>query len=106
MTLLRRGVLVLAGLALIASFVLGLVPAYARPVVTTPPPGVDTVNCGTVFASTRWSNEDGCEGPRLERAGYTVGALLLGFVSGAVGLGLYLVEARSPGHMATGRRKR
>lgn len=98
MALLRRGVLVLAGLALIASFVVGLVPAHAA--------GPEKVDCGTVFASTRWSNDDACEGPRLDRLGLTVGALLLGFMSGAIGLGLYLVEMRSPGHRAAGRRKR
>lgn len=93
-TWVRRGFLILAGLALVASFVLGVLPTHATVVVSSPPPVMEKVNCGTVFSSTKWSNDDNCEPLLLNQSGLMIGAFLLGFVSGAIGFGLYLSEAR------------
>lgn len=78
---------VLCGLAaalLAGAASLGLLPNPGRTVVDADaPPSVD---CGTVFVETEYSNDDGCEGPVLRRMGWM---LLLGLAAvplGAVGL--------------------
>jgi hypothetical protein len=90
----RRIILLIAGLALMVTPVVGLVPVHARPLIASPPPGVENVNCGTVFASTKWSNDDGCEGPILSRAGLMAMMFLIALGSGAVGLVLLFTDAR------------
>lgn len=52
------------------------------------------VNCGTIFANTRWSDADDCDGPILIRFAVTVIALGVTVVSGGVGLALLSVQAR------------
>jgi hypothetical protein len=56
--------------------------------------GPETVNCGTPFASTRWSSDEGCEGPILSRFGLVATMLLIALASGAIGLLLLFTEAR------------
>lgn len=52
------------------------------------------VNCGTVFANTRWSDADSCDGPILVRFAATLIALGVTVVSGGVGLALQSGQAR------------
>lgn len=84
----RRVLLAVAGLSLLLAPVLGLLPVHARPVISSPPPGRETVNCGTVFADTEWSGDDGCEGPLLSRGGLVVLMALIAVSVGAIGLTL------------------
>jgi hypothetical protein len=90
----RIVLLSIAAIALVVTPVIGLVPVHAKPLAGIAPPGAETVNCGSPFASTRWSSDDGCEGPVLSRFGLVATILLIALASGAIGLVLLFTEAR------------
>jgi hypothetical protein len=85
--------LALAGFALVATLLLALLPTQGE-VIEAGERIAGEVNCGTVFANTRWSDADSCDGPILIRFAATVIALGVTVVSGGVGLALLSVQAR------------
>ncbi len=98
--IIQRATLIIGGLALVASLLLGVLPTRGEAIVSFVPPGGEIygeVNCGTVFSDTKWSNADGCEGPILIRFGWMVMALLAAVVFGGVGLVLLFLQARRGG---------
>ena len=100
MRTIQRATLIIGGLALVASLLLGVLPTRGEAIVSFVPPGGEIfgdVNCGTVFSDTKWSNADGCEGPLLIRFGWMVMAFLAAVVSGGVGLVLLFLQARRGG---------
>jgi hypothetical protein len=86
--------LVVAGLAFTGGLLLGSLPTRARPVITAPHPGTEKVNCGTVFSDTEWSNDDGCEGPLLNRAGLMMLAFMIALMAFIASVGALVVAVR------------
>jgi hypothetical protein len=86
--------LVVAGLAFTGGLLLGSLPTRARPVITAPHPGTEKVNCGTVFSDTEWSNDDGCEGPLLNRAGLMMLAFMIALMAFIACVGALVIAVR------------
>jgi hypothetical protein len=70
-------------LLLLTALAVGFVPIRERPREYQAPPGVEKVDCGTVFSPTRWSGDEGCE---RANTGYGVLMMLLGFFGVCLGL--------------------
>ncbi|HET7720892.1 MAG TPA: hypothetical protein VFK43_13065 [Acidimicrobiales bacterium] len=84
----------LAAIALLLGIVVGLVPARAVPLEYYVAPGVEEVNCGSAFSTTRWAGDEGCE---REIIGRIIGMTLLFFVAiifGLVALPLLVLRFR------------
>ena len=73
----------LATVALVLATVVGFIPVRAVPLVYDVPPGIVEVNCGSLFSSTQWSLDDGCD---KEIMGQLIGMTLLVFVAIIFGL--------------------
>ena len=87
-----------AALALLSSVVLGVAPTRGRAVVAFQPPGTEIagdVDCGSVFSSTRWTHDDGCEGPLLTRMGLVTLGALVGVVATGAALALRALDRRN-----------
>lgn len=89
----RRSILAFAGFALVAALLLAVLPTHGD-VIEGGELIAGDVNCGTVFANTRWSDADGCDGPILIRFAATLIPLGVTVVSGGVGLALLSVQTR------------
>lgn len=63
----RRSILAFAGLALVATLLLAILPTRGGVIIEGGEVIAIEVNCGTVFANTRWSDADDCDGPILLR---------------------------------------
>jgi hypothetical protein len=88
---------VLAALLLVTALALMVLPNRGEALVDFTPPNTaryDQVDCGTPFRSTRWSHDDGCEGPMLGRGGAVVLAGLGSVVLGVVAAGLWVASSR------------
>lgn len=85
---------VVAGLAFTGALLLGSLPTRARPVITAAPPGTGKVNCGTVFSDTKWSNDDACEGPLLNRAGLMMLAFMIALTAFIASAGVLVASVR------------
>lgn len=71
-----RVLLVMAAVSFAGSLIVGSLPTRVRPAVLVAPAGSETVDCGSVFSGTEWTNDDACDGARINRAGLMV----LGFL--------------------------
>ena len=72
-----------AALLLLLSIALSLLPNHGMTVIAEPN---QRVNCGTIFAETKWSGDDGCEGPMIGRSGVVFVLWLFALPVGAAGL--------------------
>ena len=85
MRLLRPITLMLTAIALLAGIVLGSTSLRAEVLEYKPPPGVNEVNCGSVFSGDPdWALDDGCERVLMHRFGYVVMSFFLTFIFGAI----------------------
>ena len=97
MRLASRAALAVSGIALLLSFVLGLLPTRGEAIVSFQPPATEkfaSVNCGAVFSSNKWSGTDGCEAARLTRWGHVALALVTGIVVGVGGVFALAMDSR------------
>jgi hypothetical protein len=79
----RRVSATLATVALLLGIGVGFVRVQAEPREYEAPPGVVKVDCGSLFSSTRWSLDEGCE---REIVGLIIAMTLLVFVAIVFGL--------------------
>lgn len=88
----------IATLALLLGVALTIAPTSGKVVVSVKSDGTDVtgkVNCGSPFLyTTKWSNNEGCDGRLLARGGLVVCAVLLTVLSGLVGLVIFAIERR------------
>ena len=90
----RRVTTTLAALALALGVVAALVPARAVPREYYVPPGVTEVNCGSLFSSTQWSLDEGCDSEIVGRIiGMTL-SFLVALVFGLIALPLLILRFR------------
>jgi hypothetical protein len=90
----RRVTTTLAAVALLLAIGVGFVRVHAEPREYDAPPGVVQVDCGSLFSSTRWSLDEGCE---REIMGQLIGTTLLVFVAlffGLIALPLLILRFR------------
>lgn len=88
---------VLAGLLLVAALLLAYLPNAGETLVDFRPPGTEIygeVDCGSPFRSTRYSHDDGCEGPFLAQWSIVFLAGLGSIAFAAVGIGLWVASQR------------
>ena len=96
----RAGVVVaaVAILCLVLAGALSVLPNSGHPLIADHPPG--RVDCGTFVRETRWSGDDGCEGPVLARLGVVVALAIAAVVIGGAGA---LLLRRGEGRVGRGR---
>ena len=90
----RRVTVTLAGIALLLAVVAALAPARAVPREYDVPPGVVDVNCGSLFSSTRWSLDEGCDREIVGRIIAMTLSLLVALVLGLIALPLLILRFR------------
>jgi hypothetical protein len=90
----RRVTTTLAASFLILGIVVALVPSRAVPQEYDVPPGVVEVSCGSLFSSTRWSFDEGCDRAIVGRIIGATLSLLVAFVFGLIALPLVILRFR------------
>ena len=94
MRALRRVVLAVGATALIAGMALGSTSLRAEVLEYMPPPGVDEVNCGSVFSGSEWAGDEGCERVLMHRFGYVFISFLLAIIFGLASAVLLFIRFR------------
>jgi hypothetical protein len=83
--MLCRVTLAITAIALLAGIVLGSTSLRTEALEYKPPPGVNEVNCGSVFSGDpHWALDEGCERVLMHRFGYVVLSFLLVFICGLI----------------------
>ena len=90
----RRVTTTLSAGFLILGIVVALVPSRAVPREYDVPPGVVEVSCGSLFSSTRWSLDEGCDRAIVGRIIGTTLSLLVAFIFGLIALPLVILRFR------------
>lgn len=95
----HRVILAVCTLATLFFLVLGFTPFRKAPLERDAPPGVEQVDCGSVFIKSEWSGDEACAN---EITGRVAVMFLVVFL--VVALGLVLVLMRVVGHLRRLRR--
>ncbi len=60
-----------------------------------PPPGVNVVNCGSVFSGDpHWAGDEGCDRVLMHRFGYVVMSFFVAFIFGVISAVLVFIGVR------------
>ena len=93
--MLRRVTLAITAIGLLTGIVLGSTSLRTEALEYEPPPGVNEVNCGSVFSEDPdWALDEGCERVLMHRFGYVVLSFFLVLIFGVISAVLVFISVR------------